>query len=208
MTSNYRCRLAANATSNHLAMKVDAPVLPVVSIAANPGNHIANGETVTLTASIANGGPAPSIQWLLNGAPVGGATGLSYSGIFADGDSITCTVLSSGGCSGLLGFNSITMHVANVGVKPVSFAGNNVMLIPNPNNGQFTLKGDLGAGVEEINVEVVNMLGQVIYSGTAKTQNGELNEHIQLSGSLANGMYLLNLSSGTDRKVFHFVVEQ
>ena len=52
------------------------------------------------------------------------------------------------------------------------------------------------------------MLGQVIYKQNATTQNGSLNEQISLSNSLANGMYLLNVSSGTEHKVFHFVIEK
>jgi hypothetical protein len=52
------------------------------------------------------------------------------------------------------------------------------------------------------------MLGQVVYSGTAKARGGNLNERVELGSGLANGMYLLNISNGNDRKVFHFVLKQ
>ena len=209
MTSDYDCRLADNAGSAHINMVVDVPALPVVTITAAPGFNISNGETVTLTATVVNGGPLPTYQWLINGIPVGGATNSTYSNnTFNNKDSVTCQVLSSGGCPGLMGFNSITMHVANVGVKPVSLSGSDVVLIPNPNNGNFTLKGNLGTNSDDaVTIEVVNMLGQVVYTRNIIAGNGEINERIQLN-SVANGMYLLNLRSGSENKVFHFVIEQ
>jgi hypothetical protein len=59
-----------------------------------------------------------------------------------------------------------------------------------------------------MNVEVTNMLGQVVYSSEVTAKGGVINERIELNNTLANGMYLLNLSNGSDRKVFHFVVKQ
>ncbi len=52
------------------------------------------------------------------------------------------------------------------------------------------------------------MLGQSVYKGKVIAKNGVINEQIQLTNNLANGMYMLNLQSGEDRKVFHFVLEQ
>jgi hypothetical protein len=210
ITSNYRCRLANTAQSTTITMKVDVPSLPVVTVTANPGSSISFGQTATLNAVVSNAGSAPTYQWLINGTPVAGATNASFSSnTFADGDSVTCQVLSSGGCAGQLGFNSITMHVANVGVKPVSLAGSNIILVPNPNNGYFTLKGSLGTAVDEnVTIDVVNMLGQVVYSQNVVAHNSELNQSVRLSSSVANGMYILNLHSGNESKVFHFVIEQ
>ena len=82
------------------------------------------------------------------------------------------------------------------------------MLIPNPNNGQFTLKGTVGGNNEEYTIEVVNMLGQVIYTHNTTSRNSEINEHIQLDGNVANGMYLLNMRSATENTVLHFVIAQ
>jgi hypothetical protein len=52
------------------------------------------------------------------------------------------------------------------------------------------------------------MLGQVVYKGTVKANQGRIDTGIQLDNTLANGMYLLTLHHGTERKVFHFVMEQ
>ena len=57
-------------------------------------------------------------------------------------------------------------------------------------------------------IEVTNMLGQVVYSNSVIAANGVINEHVQLNGSVANGMYLLNLRTEGGTAVFHIVVEK
>ena len=52
------------------------------------------------------------------------------------------------------------------------------------------------------------MLGQVVYKSNVAVKGGAINEQIQLSNAMANGMYILNLHSGTKNDVFHFVIEQ
>jgi len=37
---------------------------------------------------------------------------------------------------------------------------------------------------------------------------GKLNKQVQLGHSIASGMYLLNVHSETENKVFHIVIEQ
>ena len=84
-----------------------------------------------------------------------------------------------------------------------------VRVVPNPNNGTFTIKGTLGTlQDEEVSLEVTDVLGQVIYSNKVTAQGGRINEAISLSGTLANGMYMLNLHSGSADKTFHFAVEK
>ena len=95
------------------------------------------------------------------------------------------------------------------GVKPVSISGSDIRLLPNPNKGAFTLKGNWAVSDNaDVDVQVTDMLGQVVYRGTVGTQQGEMNEHITLGNTLASGVYLLNLHRGMENKVFHFVVEQ
>ncbi len=210
MTSNYHCRLANTATSSHIAMQVDMPVMPVVTITANPGTQLASGQSAVFTASVTNGGPAPTFQWFVNGIAQSGANGPSFTtNALADNDSVSCEVLSSGGCSGVLGYSSVIVHVSGVGVNTVTANESNITLIPNPNKGIFTVKGTLGTTAdEEVSLEVTDMLGQVIFTTKVMTHSGVINQKIQLSSSLANGMYMLNLRSGSDNKVFHIVVEQ
>jgi len=85
----------------------------------------------------------------------------------------------------------------------------NVYLIPNPNMGEFTIKGNLTTTIDEdITIEIVDILGQTIYKGNAKAIEGKIYEQVVLSNTLANGMYLLNLHSTAEHYVFHFLVER
>jgi 5-hydroxyisourate hydrolase-like protein (transthyretin family) len=61
---------------------------------------------------------------------------------------------------------------------------------------------------EEVTLEVTDVLGQVLYKNKVTAQSGRINETITLNNTLANGMYILNIQSGTDNKTFHFVIEQ
>ena len=84
-----------------------------------------------------------------------------------------------------------------------------IRLIPNPNSGSFALKGSLSSmNNDEISIEVTDMLGQIVFRKKARPDHGKINEQIELSNSIANGMYILNVSSESDNKSFHFVVER
>ena len=78
-------------------------------------------------------------------------------------------------------------------------------LMPNPNKGEFTIKGQVNTK-EAVTIEVVNMLGQVVYLAEAKTSNGRVEEQIQLNNNLSAGMYLLNLHSANEHFVLHFEI--
>jgi uncharacterized protein YjdB len=95
----------------------------------------------------------------------------------------------------------------NVGIE-IAPTGTMITVIPNPNKGMFTVKGILGSmSDEQVSIEVTNMVGQVIYKNQALKQNGLLDSQVQLN-TVANGMYILSIRSGSDSKVFHIVVEQ
>jgi len=95
------------------------------------------------------------------------------------------------------------------GVVMTGLSQSELRLIPNPNTGVFRVTGALGVQTEEeVQLEVTNMLGQVVYHGVAKSRGGVLDAGIELGNNLANGMYMLNLTVGADHKAFHFVVKQ
>ena len=115
---------------------------------------------------------------------------------------------SNGACTPMTGTKTIVMKITT-GVGSVSNTQSDIRLLPNPNNGDFIIRGTTSvADGKELTVDVTDMLGQVVYTGKVKAHNGNVNDRIQLNSTLANGMYMLNLQSGTDRKVFHFVLEQ
>jgi hypothetical protein len=211
ITSNYPCLLTDTATSPGLQISVDSPLLPHVIITASPSAHVGTGKTVTLTANVEDAGLHPTYQWLKNGVPIPGATNVTYSSnSFASSyqDSVTCMVTSSGVCP-VSAFGWIYILVSDVSVGGVGTTGGDIRLLPNPNNGTFTLKGTTGnTASEELQLDITNMLGQTVHNQVLQTKSGKLNEQITISGQLANGMYILSLRSASGVKVFHMVVEQ
>jgi uncharacterized protein YjdB len=207
MASNYGCRLADSVTSGTITMATTPIYIPAITIAVNPGNHINPGTNVTLTANVASGGPAPEYQWFINSTPIPSATNATFTySMFTEGDSVSCQVTGTGAC-GMSAFNSVIMHVGPSGISGVGIS--DVRLVPNPNKGLFTVKGTLAtAADEEVVLEVTNMLGQVVYRQGVSAKNGLINEQVQLSNTLSNGMYMLNVKTAGDSKVFHFVLEQ
>ncbi|MES2702353.1 MAG: Ig-like domain-containing protein [Bacteroidota bacterium] len=214
MTSNFACRLSDSVVSSAAAMVTSPVFIPAVTLSANTGTHVKEGVTVTLTASVASAGAAPLYQWYVNAVQIPAATNATFSySTFANGDSVTCEVTGTGMC-GMKAFNSIIMTVgpdgaiAPTGVATVTGASD-VRLIPNPNKGQFSVKGTLTVKADqEVNIEITNMLGQTVYHSKVTARNGNIDEQLQLDNTLANGMYMLNMITGNEKKVFHFVLEQ
>jgi hypothetical protein len=209
MVSDYRCRAADTAYSNVAVMVVTPMIIPHVEVHATPGFIISAGEQDSLWTVVTNAGPSPTYQWEVNGVPIVGATNSYYVSQFNNYDSVTCVVTTSGFCAGISTFDWVYITVYPLGVQQLTVGGNDIMLIPNPNQGAFTLRGTLGTTMdEEVTVEVTDMLGQSIYKNKVMVNGGKMNEQIRLSSTLANGMYLLNLTSPSGNKSFHFVIEQ
>lgn len=207
LTSNFRCRLADNVTSNNIALNVDSVYVPEVSITALPGLAVVPNTVVTLTATAAKAGPFPVYEWRLNGTVLAGATSSVLKRKFNDHDEVTCMVYGSGVC-GLPSFNFVMMSVnESNSIDNVTATMGDIRLAPNPNNGRFTITGQVSVS-EPVTLTVSNMMGQTIYSNKVAVRDGMINEPVVLDGTLANGMYLLSIGTATERKVFHFVLKQ
>ncbi len=209
MTSSYRCRLSDTVLSGVVNMSVDSIIIPHVSVYPDPGFVVEVGKPVTLLTSVTGAGDDPKYQWKRNGYDIPGATSDTYTGVFSDYDSISCVVTSSGVCANVGTHDWVFISTAPLSVSTQGMVAGNLRLMPNPNRGTFTVKGSLGVAKDaEINADITNMLGQVVYRGVLKAKRGEVDAQIVLDKSLANGMYLLTLQTQEGQKVFHFVMEQ
>jgi uncharacterized protein YjdB len=208
MASNYQCRLADTVISNNVNMNVVPIILPFVNITSIRHLNMKYGELDTLTANVINAGPSPTFQWLVNDSIISGATSSVFISSFNHYDSVSCIVTSSGLCSGITTYDWVFITITNVGVPSLATI-TDVQLLPNPNNGAFTVKGHLSTTADEaVILEVTDMLGQVVYRNNAIAKGGKISEQIVTSNTLANGMYMLSVRTASENKVFHFVVEQ
>lgn len=209
LNSNFRCRLSNTVTSAGITMNVDSVYVPSVTINAEPGIVVAPSKTVTLTATIADAGPAPFIMWYINGLEQPGEYSPILKRTFDNGDEVKCVVYGSGAC-GLRSFNTIVMTVdPSVSVGTFTNTFGNIRLAPNPNNGQFVLSSDVnGAAKDKVDIIIMNTLGQSVYTGEAAVRNNRLEHAVQLDDSFANGMYMLHILSGGERKAIPFVLRK
>jgi uncharacterized protein YjdB len=196
--------------SGSSVITVKPQVIPVVNILKASLQHLDVGSLDTLVAVITNAGINPTFQWYINTNPVSGATNDTFSYIiYYDNDSISCSVTSGGECGGHTTSKAIFIRLHDVGVNIASGNKGNIVLVPNPNKGTFTVKGSMGTNLdEEVTLEITNLLGQVMYTSSVMTQNGTINERIQLGNNPANGMYMLTIRSATQKDVFRFVIDQ
>ena len=211
LTSNYRCRSANTVLSSSIHFRVETNTLPTVSISMNAG--FATGSVVhndTLRATVLNGGFHTAYQWSLNGYAILGANSATYiTDSLNNNDVLSCYVVNASSCGNFSASASYVVKSADVSVTQMNSANDNVLVVPNPNKGDFSVKGSLGAAVNgEVTMELTDMLGQSVYKNKVIVHNGDIDEHVQLGLKIANGMYLLTLHSGADQKTFHVVIEQ
>lgn len=210
MISNYVCLLRDTVISPKTTIIVDSPVIPFISITTSPGTHILPGQMDTLTAVVTNGGASPTFVWVLNGTTTTDVTNTYISSTFDAPypDSITCIVTSSNACL-LSTYTWVYIVVSNVGVPSPQYAEETLQVFPNPNNGDFAVKGSLsGMPDGEVSLELTDVLGRVVYTTSTLLSNGELNARIMFNGYSHEGVYLLNLRSGTENRVFRILVKE
>ncbi len=207
MTTNFPCVTTNTVTSTPHTVTVVPVLIPNVTVSVSPGYILAPGMTATFTGVATNMGSNPSYKWKKNGIIIPGATSLVYStNILATGDSFTIIATNNDFCNGVSVFASQEVAIgANVGVGQVNAPNSDIHIAPNPTKGTFTINGNLGITTnEELQVEITNMLGQVVYVSKFNANTGSIEQVIALSDNLSNGMYILNIHSEHLAKTIHF----
>ena len=140
------------------------------------------------------------------------------SGVWSSSNTTIATVDDAGTVTGINSGSANITHIityadgeTSTTVTPIVVGAPaiDIRIVPNPNNGTFSIKGSLGTMQdEEVSLEVTDVLGQIVYKSKVTVQGGKINEKISLNHTDANGMYMLTVTSGTENKVFHFVIEK
>jgi hypothetical protein len=92
-------------------------------------------------------------------------------------------------------------------VEDEAHAHAHIDIVPNPNKGEFTVSGTMPSDCD-VMVEVVDVLGQVVYSTAIKVTNKAISRAVTLDGSLANGMYLIKISNAEVNEVLRFALRR
>lgn len=195
--------------SNTITMATVMPVTQAVTINSSTGNVIGVGYNAFLTALVTPVTATTTYQWYVNGTAVAGATNSTFivNESTAASDLVNCVISSGDACNLSATSNLLTLQFTT-GVANVTNGTNSLSLVPNPNNGSFTVAGTLASGSNHASFEVLNMLGQVVYKGSGMVENGSIHASIDLGSGLSNGAYMLHITSGQEHQVIRFVIEK
>ncbi len=211
LVSNYPCLSIDSAQSPLLHISTIAPELNSISISVTQSTLL-SGSVDTFIAIAPNGGTSPAFQWLANSLPIAGATNSIYiANTLTSGEIISCKVTSDKACATPATATSggITVNVLPSGVQQLNQYGDRFSILPNPNKGSFTIAGSLKDQSEaSVDIVITNMLGQGIYKHNIDAINGIVNVPVILDNRIANGMYLINITSGEDHIVFHLEINR
>ena len=194
LTSNAQCAMPAAQPSNKVGVTVVPPTTPTVSIVASPGTNYVPGQTVTFTATATGGGSAPAFQWIRNSQNVLGAYGPTYTTSTLTGnDTISVRLTSSDLCAATTAVvsNKLVIRPSTTSLSEVDDAVA-VGLFPNPNTGAFTLSVSGGRSGERAGIDVLNALGQVVWTRELIAQRTDWTLPVELT-NVSNGIYLLRL---------------
>ncbi|MCY7410504.1 MAG: T9SS type A sorting domain-containing protein, partial [Chitinophagales bacterium] len=143
--------------------------------------------TITQNGNVITSSFAYTYQWQLNGINIPGATDQSYT-ITQDG-LYTVIVTNENGCGSQASFAAILSGIENVNAE-IDFT-----FYPNPSNGNFVISF-LNATISgEVWIDVVNALGQNVYSWKGNI-SFPFQKEIQLNNA-ADGIYFLHLKTET-----------
>lgn len=184
----------SNKISSVMSTTITKNALPQV----NAGNdvNIQQGESVIIGGSpTATGFPPFTYIW----AP---STGLSQSNIanpVASPDfttTYTVIAIDANGCNSL---DNVEVHVSGVAVKPEPINSMGLRIYPNPATDNINISG-ISIKNGEYNFQLLNMLGQTVYSSSTQIISNKIDKQIDISNQL-NGVYFLIIDNGKTRTV-------
>lgn len=201
-TSTLKCLSTATAKD---VDTIAVTALPTLSVADKLGGNIEAGKTDTFTATGNSLGQYPTYQWHINSRDISGATNSVFvTNQLANGDTVMCVATASGSCTGYTATAAMAVIVTQPTIWPAS-----PTLTPNPNKGLFTIKGHIGGQTYtgDAHIVIKNAVGQTQYTSTVAVTNGIINETLQLSGSVARGVYVATVIANGATSNIKFVVE-
>jgi hypothetical protein len=176
--------------SKTITLSTDVPAVPNVTCSGTSGSNTCVNLTVT------NAGTS-SIQWIVNGV----VQGTSNTFVRPLNSSVLCTFTSPSGCTKSTWYSPAV--VCTYQARTSNTASDNytgLVLYPNPNAGNFTIKTNNYNG----KALVYSILGVVVDEITVTDANNSYNLDIS---DKPKGTYLLKLTGGDQDHVSVFVVQ-
>lgn len=147
-----------------------------------------------------NAGDFASLQWFLDGAPIPGGTGASYT-IDESGVYYVC-VTDANGCEGCSQNFEMTCCV---GIEEANFDGV-VDVYPNPNNGEITVEIEMNRQMELV-VGLYDMVGKQVWLDENLGEATSLRQQYDLS-EIPDGVYFIRIYADDQMTVKKIVKQQ
>ena len=194
-SGQYKYSVRVTDTLGGSCFSIDTVIYKIINF-ANPTLIIdpCIAGTIQLNSSITN--PNLYYQWVKWNNPIPGATNTSYTVTTTGAYRLAIT-----DSCGTLRFTPLTMiNLSGCRVEQLTEEQAaqlvDVVLYPNPNEGQFSI--DMNAydlSAQNVNVDVFNVLGQVVYSNVFTMTDGKLNTLVQLRNA-EDGLYTVRIKRG------------
>jgi hypothetical protein len=91
------------------------------------------------------------------------------------------------------------------GVNNVVTSANGLSLYPNPNDGEFTLAGNISSADGMVELSIVNVEGRVVFTDKFAVNNSQLNRKISLTDAATPGMYMIRIKTTEGNTTLPFV---
>lgn len=184
ITNSYGCYAEASAIG--------------VTVHANPPTPNFWNENGTLNTSLYG----YSLQWYMNGSPIAGATSSTYT--YAQSGLYSLVASTSEGCTAQSA--SVFYSYSMPGIKDVVSNLQDLILYPNPTNGEFTISFNLSSK-EDLELSIQNILGQNLLTETIHNVHGLYSKTYSIK-HLPKGVYIVSLRENNKAAIAQRIVLQ
>lgn len=167
-----------------------SPQTLTVSAQAPPTPTITNSGGVLSTTSTYS-----SYQWYLNGSPIPGAIGQSYTYVTSGAYYV---VVNNGVCDGQSNTINIALDIASQ--HPETRFG----LYPNPNHGRFQVAGVIQQEGGDVYIDIYDVTGRRVHQQVVVVQGHELRQEIGVE-HLEAGVYVVKIHGDVEEAILPFV---
>jgi len=96
------------------------------------------------------------------------------------------------------------------GIGNSNIENNAVSVIPNPNKGTFRIAGTIPgmSGSKEVKLLMTDVLGKVIFTDVANTENGAIDKNISIGDNIANGIYYITITTEHERTTLKVLLDR
>ena len=207
-----QCRFTSSATCvfPEVSLPVTFNVSPLLDPSVSVIVYYIGNETFRFTAIPVNGGSNPSYQWYKNTVAIPGATSETYDAVGINKTERIHVQLSSSEACVNPELTKVNSKTITTGLNELSNSFAELNLYPNPNKGQFNIKGTFSQPVadKDVMVRITNSLGQTVYTQAYRTGGTNIDLPVQLQHDLPNGMYQVNVAIDGNVTNLRFVLNR